>query len=120
MTTACASYETKKPFEGVVPNIERRWRETDSAWVREELERYQSSKPCEVCNGHRLKPEALAVKIAGLHIGEVALMSIDQAAALVRGARPDAEPASSARSPRASSRRSTSGSASWSMSASNT
>jgi excinuclease ABC subunit A len=73
-------YETKKPFEGVVPNLERRWRETDSAWVREELERFQSSKPCEVCNGHRLKPEALAVKIKGLHISEVALMSIDQAA----------------------------------------
>ncbi len=64
-------YETKKPFEGVMPNLERRWRETDSAWVREELERFQSSKPCEVCNGHRLKPEALAVKIDGLHISEV-------------------------------------------------
>ncbi len=73
-------YETRKPFEGVVPNLERRWRETDSSWVREELERFQSSKPCEACNGHRLKPEALAVKIKGLHISEVTLMSIDQAA----------------------------------------
>jgi excinuclease ABC subunit A len=73
-------YETRKAFEGVVPNLERRWRETDSAWVREELERFQSSKPCEACNGHRLKPEALAVKIKGLHISEVTLMSIDQAA----------------------------------------
>ena len=74
-------YQTRKPFEGVIPNLERRWRETDSAWVREELERYQSSKPCEACGGHRLKPEALAVKINGLHIGEVAQMSVDQAAA---------------------------------------
>ncbi len=78
-------YETNKPFEGVVPNLERRWRETDSAWIREELERYQSSKPCEVCNGHRLKPEALAVKINKLHVGEVALMSIDAAARWFRG-----------------------------------
>jgi excinuclease ABC subunit A len=73
-------YQTTKPFEGVVPNLERRWRETDSSWVREELERFQSSKPCDVCNGHRLKPEALAVKINRLHIGEVVLMSIDEAA----------------------------------------
>jgi excinuclease ABC subunit A len=73
-------YQTTKPFEGVVPNLERRWRETDSSWVREELERFQSSRPCEVCNGHRLKPEALAVKINKLHLGEVAQMSIDQAA----------------------------------------
>jgi excinuclease ABC subunit A len=73
-------YQTTKPFEGVVPNLERRWRETDSSWVREELERFQSSKPCDACNGHRLKPEALAVKINGLHIGEVVLMSIDEAA----------------------------------------
>lgn len=67
-------YETKKPFEGVVNNIERRWRETDSSWVREELSRYQSDHPCEVCSGHRLKPEALAVKIADLHISQVAVM----------------------------------------------
>ncbi|HEX6979402.1 MAG TPA: excinuclease ABC subunit UvrA [Alphaproteobacteria bacterium] len=74
-------YQTRKPFEGVIPNLERRWRETDSSWLREELERYQSSKPCEACGGHRLKPEALAVKVNGLHIGEVAQMSVDQAAA---------------------------------------
>ena len=69
----------KKPFEGVVNNLERRWRETDSAWVREEMERFQGVSHCEACNGHRLKPEALAVKINELHISEVAAMSIRQA-----------------------------------------
>jgi excinuclease ABC subunit A len=56
-------YTTDRPFEGVLPNMERRFRETDSAWVKEELGRYQSAKTCEVCGGDRLKPEALAVKI---------------------------------------------------------
>ncbi len=70
------SYETKKAFEGVIPNLERRWKETDSSWVREEIGRYFSGKACEACDGWRLKPEALAVKLAGLHIGEVAEMSI--------------------------------------------
>ena len=70
------SYKTKKPFEGVIPNLERRYRETDSNWAREEIEKYQSVTNCEVCGGHRLKPEALAVKIAGLHVGEVVQMSI--------------------------------------------
>jgi excinuclease ABC subunit A len=74
------TYSTKKPFEGVIPNIERRWRESDSAWLREELARYQSSAPCESCQGYRLKPEALAVKIGARHIGEVTELSIDQAA----------------------------------------
>ena len=72
-------YETTKPFEGVITNIERRWRETESAWVREELSRYQSDQSCEACHGYRLKPQALAVKIAGRHIGEVTEMSIRQA-----------------------------------------
>ncbi|MEZ5838947.1 MAG: hypothetical protein R3D02_00390 [Hyphomicrobiales bacterium] len=72
-------YQTKKTFEGVVRNIERRWHETDSAWVREELSRFQSDHPCEACGGHRLKPEALAVRIAGLH-RYVAKMSIREAA----------------------------------------
>ncbi len=75
------TYKTTKPFEGVITNIERRWKETDSAWVREELGRYQSDHPCETCNGFRLKPQALAVKIAGLHIGEVSRLSIREAAA---------------------------------------
>jgi excinuclease ABC subunit A len=72
-------YSTEKPFEGVITNIERRWRETESNWVREELERYQSDQPCEACTGYRLKPQALAVKIAGMHIGEVTDMSIREA-----------------------------------------
>jgi excinuclease ABC subunit A len=75
------TYETEKPFEGVVPNLERRFRETDSAWIREELSRYQSNLPCEACNGYRLKPEALAVKVAGLHIGQVSNFSIAEAGA---------------------------------------
>ena len=74
------SYTTTKPFEGIIPNMERRWKETDSSWVREELERYQASSRCEACDGNRLKPEALAVKIGGKHIGETALMSISEAA----------------------------------------
>jgi excinuclease ABC subunit A len=72
-------YEVNKTFEGVLPNLERRWRETDSSWVREELGRYQSETPCEACNGYRLKPEALAVKIDGKHIGEVSTLSIKHA-----------------------------------------
>jgi excinuclease ABC subunit A len=74
-------YKTNKPFEGVIPNLERRMRETDSAWTREELSRYQSARPCEACNGHRLKPEALAVKIGKLNVSEVTQFSIDEAAA---------------------------------------
>ena len=72
-------YEVTKPFEGVLPNLTRRWRETDSAWVREELGRYQSETPCETCNGARLKPEALAVKIAGCNIATVSSLSIKHA-----------------------------------------
>ncbi len=70
------TYTTRKPFEGVITNIERRWKETDSQWVREELSRYQSNAPCEECQGFRLKPQALAVKVGGLHIGEAARLSI--------------------------------------------
>ena len=70
------SYKNKKPFEGVIPNLERRYRETDSNWAREEIEKFQSVTDCQSCNGFRLKPEALAVKIAGLQIGEVVRMSI--------------------------------------------
>jgi len=72
-------YEVSKAFEGVLPNLERRWRETDSAWVREELGRFQSETPCEVCNGKRLKPEALAVKVAATDISEVSWLSIKAA-----------------------------------------
>ncbi|WP_454849426.1 excinuclease ABC subunit UvrA [Rhizobium binxianense] len=70
------SYTTHKNFEGIVPNLERRWKETDSAWAREDIERFMSAAPCPACNGFRLKPEALAVKINRLHIGEVTNMSI--------------------------------------------
>ena len=73
------SYKTKKPFEGVIPNMERRYRETDSAWVREELERFQNITTCEACSGHRLNPEALAVRIADKHIGGATQLSILEA-----------------------------------------
>ncbi|MBZ9738536.1 MULTISPECIES: excinuclease ABC subunit UvrA [unclassified Mesorhizobium] len=73
------SYKTTKTFEGVIPNLERRWKETESAWMREEIERFMSATPCPVCKGYRLKPEALAVKIAGKHIGEVTEQSIRNA-----------------------------------------
>ena len=69
-------YDIKKAFEGVVENMERRYKESDSSWVREELEKYQSESPCEVCKGYRLKAEALCVKIAGKHIGQVCELSV--------------------------------------------
>ncbi|MDZ4693300.1 excinuclease ABC subunit UvrA [Terricaulis sp.] len=69
-------YETTKNFEGVLPNLERRWKETDSAWVREDLEKYQSEAPCPVCDGKRLKPEALAVKVAMSDIATASTLSI--------------------------------------------
>jgi excinuclease ABC subunit A len=78
------SYRTTKPFEGVIPNLERRWKETDSAWSREEIERFMSGTPCPACNGYRLKPEALAVKIGGLHIGQITEKSIRHADAWFR------------------------------------
>ncbi|MBL8704373.1 MAG: excinuclease ABC subunit UvrA, partial [Rhodospirillales bacterium] len=73
-------YKTSKPFEGVVTNMERRWKETDSAWVREEMQKFQNVTTCEACNGNRLKPEALAVKVRQKHIGEVSQLSIAEAA----------------------------------------
>jgi excinuclease ABC subunit A len=73
------SYDTKKPFEGVITNINRRYRETESEWAREELAKYFSDIPCAACNGHRLKPEALCVKIAGKHIGEISELSVKRA-----------------------------------------
>jgi excinuclease ABC subunit A len=73
------AYETKKPFEGVINNLERRFRETESEWAREEIGKYFSDIPCAACHGHRLKPEALAVKISGLHIGEAAELSVRRA-----------------------------------------
>src|ERR1700742_4973938 len=73
------SYDTKKPFEGVVTNINRRFRETDSEWAREELAKYFSDVPCDACHGYRLKPEALCVKIGGKHIGEISELSVRRA-----------------------------------------
>ena len=72
-------YQVSRTFEGVIPNMERRYRETDSSWVREEFERYQNNRPCGACGGYRLREEALAVKIAGLHVGQVVQMSIREA-----------------------------------------
>jgi excinuclease ABC subunit A len=73
------AYEVKKAFEGVIPNLERRFKESDNPWVREDLSRYQAQKPCQVCTGYRLKPQALSVKIAGRHIGEASELSIRRA-----------------------------------------
>ena len=70
------AYTVTKPFEGVIRNLERRFGETDSIWVREELSRYQAEKPCAACHGARLKPEALAVKVAGRTIAEASDLSI--------------------------------------------
>ncbi|MGE0255671.1 MAG: excinuclease ABC subunit UvrA [Alphaproteobacteria bacterium] len=74
-------YDTTKPFEGVIANMERRWRETESSWVREELARFQVETPCEACKGARLKPEALAVKIGMKTISETTAMDIAAARA---------------------------------------
>jgi excinuclease ABC subunit A len=73
------SYTVTKPFEGVLKNLQRRWQETDSVWVREEMARYQAEKPCVVCNGARLKPEALSVRVAGKNIAEASDFSIRNA-----------------------------------------
>ncbi|ATG47293.1 excinuclease ABC subunit A [Celeribacter ethanolicus] len=78
-------YEIERSFEGVIPNMERRYRETDSNWVREEFERYQNNRPCGHCHGYRLREEALAVKIAGLHVGQVVEKSIKEAYAWTLG-----------------------------------
>ena len=74
------AYDTKRPFEGVITNLERRFRETDSDWAREEIARYFTDVPCAACNGYRLKPEALCVKVGGAHIGEISEMSVKAAA----------------------------------------
>jgi excinuclease ABC subunit A len=79
------SYKTSKPFEGIAINLERRFKETDSNWVRDELSRYQSIDKCEACHGQRLKPEALAVKIAGLTISDITAFSIHEAGAWFLG-----------------------------------
>ncbi|MFN7398261.1 MAG: excinuclease ABC subunit UvrA [Sandaracinobacter sp.] len=74
------TYEVTKTFEGVIANLDKRFRDTESAWMREELSRYQASAPCEVCLGARLKPEALSVKITGEHISQATARSVADAA----------------------------------------
>jgi excinuclease ABC subunit A len=75
------SYEVKKPFDGVIGNLNRRLLQTESAWMREELSKYQSAAPCEICHGARLRPEPLAVKIAGEHISQATARSVRHALA---------------------------------------
>ena len=72
-------YQVERAFEGVIPNMERRYRETDSNWIREEFENFQNNRHCATCGGYRLREEALAVKIGGLHVGQVVQMSIKEA-----------------------------------------
>ena len=79
------AYTVTKPFEGVIRNLERRHQETDSVWVREELARYQADKPCHVCHGARLKPEALAVRVAGKNVAEASDQSIRAALSWFQG-----------------------------------
>jgi len=79
------AYETQKAFEGVVRNLDRRWKETESDWAREEISKYFSTVPCAACHGYRLKPEALAVKVAGQHIGQVGELSVKAAAGWFEG-----------------------------------
>lgn len=76
--TAEDAFQLQKEFEGVIPYMARRWRETESAWMREELEKYQTMRVCEACQGDRLKPEALCVKIADHHISQVCAYSIEK------------------------------------------
>ena len=78
-------YNVSRTFEGVIPNMERRYRETDSSWIREEFERYQNNRSCGHCNGFRLKPEALAVKIGKQHIGELVKYSISDCLIWING-----------------------------------
>ena len=85
-------YTVTKPFEGVIRNLQRRYQETDSAWVREEMSRYQAEKPCAACHGARLKPEALAVRVAGCHIAEVNELPIRRALEWFHGVLPTLTP----------------------------
>ncbi|OIO54120.1 MAG: excinuclease ABC subunit UvrA [Alphaproteobacteria bacterium CG_4_10_14_0_2_um_filter_63_37] len=74
-----SSYSVNRPFEGVIPNLERRWRETDSEKVREDLGRFLSVRLCDACQGKRLRSEALAVRIGGLNIADLEAMTIAKA-----------------------------------------
>ncbi|ALA70019.1 excinuclease ABC subunit UvrA [Geobacillus sp. Y412MC52] len=72
-------------FEGVIPNVERRYRETSSDYIREQMEKYMAEQPCPTCQGYRLKKESLAVLVGGKHIGEVTAMSVTEALAFFDG-----------------------------------
>ena len=98
----------KKPFEGVITNLERRYKETESDWAREEIGRFMSATLCEACGGKRLKPEALAVKIAGSDIGDATALSVRDAH-VVRGTARKSSAPSRTRSRSVSSRRSATG-----------
>ena len=74
------SYRTTKPFEGLLPNLTRRYVETDSNWVRDELEKFRAIQPCERCGGKRLKAESLAVRIDDKDISDISALSIGDAA----------------------------------------
>ena len=69
-------YSWDTTFEGVIPNLERRYQKTESDYVRHEIERYMSARPCQACEGRRLRPEALAVQVCGINIVDVTCMSI--------------------------------------------
>ncbi|MBM3595603.1 MAG: excinuclease ABC subunit A, partial [Alphaproteobacteria bacterium] len=73
------SYTVNKPFEGVIGNLNRRMLQTDSAWMREELSKFQTSQPCETCGGKRLKPEALSVRVGGEDISSITRLSVADA-----------------------------------------
>ena len=85
-------YTVTKPFEGIIRNLQRRFQETDSAWVREEMSRYQAEKPCAVCHGARLKPQSLAVKVAGRSIAEASELAIRGALEWFAGVLPTLTP----------------------------
>ena len=71
-------YEVERPFEGILPNLERRYKETGSSWIREEFERYRNNRECASCQGYRLNKEALAVQISGMNIGQMVRLSVKE------------------------------------------
>ncbi len=71
-------YEVERPFEGILPNLERRYKETGSSWIREEFERYRNNRECASCQGYRLNKEALAVQISGMNIGQMVRLSVNE------------------------------------------
>ncbi|KUP05218.1 excinuclease ABC subunit A [Bacillus coahuilensis p1.1.43] len=77
--------ESYLQFEGVIGNVERRYRETSSDYIREQMEKYMAQQPCPTCKGHRLKRESLAVKVNDLHVGEVTQFSIQEANEFFQG-----------------------------------